>query len=76
MARLRLDPNPAAMHLNDALGDGEPQSGATLLAGNGIVSLLELLKQLGLIGGGDTRTSVPDRYIRVPVPFRPKPKIT
>ncbi len=50
------------MHLNDALGYGEPQAGAALLAGDRIVGLLELLKQLGLIDSGDARSGVPDRY--------------
>src|SRR5262249_38058530 len=62
LARLRLDPNPSAVHLNDALGDGQSQAGAALLAGDGIVSLLELLKQLGLIGSGDAGSGVTDRY--------------
>jgi hypothetical protein len=37
------------VHLDDALGYSEPQAGAALLAGNGVVGLLKLLKQLGLI---------------------------
>jgi hypothetical protein len=45
LARLRLDPNPAAMHLNDALGYGQTQAGAAFLAGDGVVRLLKLLKQ-------------------------------
>ena len=32
MARLRLNPDVAAVHLDDALGYGEPQAGAALLA--------------------------------------------
>jgi hypothetical protein len=51
------------VHLDDALRDCEPQTGAALLAGDGIVGLLKLLKQLGLIGGGDARAGVPNRYI-------------
>src|SRR5262249_2033638 len=62
LARLRLDPNPAAVHLNDALGYGKSEAGATLLLGDGVVGLLKLLKQPGLIGGGDARPSVADRY--------------
>jgi len=30
--------------INDPLGDGQPQAGAALLAGDGVVGLLELLK--------------------------------
>jgi 2-iminobutanoate/2-iminopropanoate deaminase len=36
------------VHRDDAFRYGEPQAGATLLARDGIVSLLEFLKQLGL----------------------------
>ena len=32
LTRLRLDPNPAAVHLNNALRYGEAQAGAALLA--------------------------------------------
>jgi hypothetical protein len=53
LARLRLDPNPAPVHLNDALGYSESQAGAAFLLGDGIVCLLELLEQLGLIGSRD-----------------------
>jgi hypothetical protein len=49
------------VHLNDALRYGEPQAGAALLAGDRVVRLLELLKQLGLIGSGDTGSGVADR---------------
>jgi hypothetical protein len=49
------------VHLNDALGYGEAQAGAALFAGDGIVGLLKLLEQLGLIGCGDTGSSVMDR---------------
>jgi hypothetical protein len=45
LARLRLDPNPSAVHLNDALRYGETQASVALLAGDGVVRLLKLLKQ-------------------------------
>src|SRR6516225_8093515 len=45
LAWLRLDPDSAAVHLNDPLGDGESQTGAALLAGDGIVGLLKFLEQ-------------------------------
>src|SRR5215471_15489321 len=61
LARLRLDPDLASVHLNDTLGYGEPQAGAALLAGDGVVGLLELLKQLDLISGGDAGAGVADR---------------
>src|SRR5262249_4829363 len=63
LPRLRLDPDLAAVHLNDALGYGKPQAGAALLAGDGIVCLLKLLEQLGLIGSGDAGSSVSHRYM-------------
>ena len=37
LARLRLDPDLPAVHLDDALRYGEPQAGAALLAGDGVV---------------------------------------
>ena len=61
LPRLRLNPDPAAVHLNDALRYSQPQAGAALLAGDGIVGLLELLKQLGLIGCGNAGSGVTDR---------------
>src|SRR6516164_7086475 len=63
LARLRLDPNPSAVHFDDPLRYCESQAGAALLAGDGIVGLLELLKQLGLIGGRDARAGVTHRYM-------------
>jgi hypothetical protein len=51
------------VHLDDALRYGEPQASAALLAGDGIVGLLELLKQLGLVGCGNARAGITDRYI-------------
>ena len=50
LADLRLDPDLAAVHLDDALRYGEPQASAAFLAGDGIVGLLEFLEQLGLVG--------------------------
>src|SRR5437660_11663515 len=58
LTRLRLDPNLSAVHLNDALRYGEPQASAAFLLGDGIVGLLELLKQLSLIGSGDAGTGI------------------
>jgi hypothetical protein len=62
MSQLRLDPDLTAVHLDNALGDGQSQAGAALLARDRIIGLLELLKQLGLIGCGDARTSIADRH--------------
>src|SRR6516162_4757657 len=64
LAGLRLDPNPAAVHFNDALRYGETQAGAAFLAGDGIVGLLKFLKQLGLIGSADAGAGVADRHMK------------
>jgi len=39
-------PNPSAVHLNDALQYGKLKAGAAFLAGDRILGLLKLLKQL------------------------------
>jgi len=52
------------MHLDDALRYGQPQASAALLLGDGIVGLLEFLKQLGLIGSGNARSGVAHRYMK------------
>ena len=66
--RLGFDPDPAAMHLDDALGDRQPEPGAALLLRGRAVGLLELLEDLALIGGGDARPGVahrrPERAVR------------
>src|SRR5262249_49569929 len=51
------------MHLDDALRYGQPQASAALLLGDGIVGLLEFLKQPRLIVSGDPGSGVADRYI-------------
>src|SRR6516165_4893647 len=61
LARLQLDPDFAAVHLNDALRYSEPQAGATFFAGDRVVGLLKLLKQHRLIVSGDSRSGVADR---------------
>ena len=63
LARLRLDPDFAPVHLNNAFRYGKPQAGAALLSGDGVVGLLKLLKQVGLIGSGDAGSGVADRYM-------------
>ena len=63
LARLRLDPNSSAVHLDDALRYGKSQPRTALLAGDRVVGLLEFLKQFGLIGSGDARPGVADRDI-------------
>src|SRR6266568_8262999 len=61
LARLRFHPEPPAMHLDDALGDRQAETGSALLAGDRAVGLLELLEDLGLIGCGNTGTRVAHR---------------
>ena len=63
LADLQLNPDFAPMHLNDALRYGKAQAGTAFLLGDGIVGLLKLLKQLGLIGSGDAGTGVTDRHM-------------
>ena len=55
------------MHLDDALGYGEPQASAALLARNRIVGLLELLKQFGLVRVGYAATGVLDGQVERPI---------
>src|SRR5262245_45164557 len=66
-ARLGLDPNAPAVHLDDALGDRQPETGPALLARDRAVGLLELLEDLGLISRGNTRTRVADLNRECPV---------
>src|SRR5262249_33701377 len=58
LALLRLDPNAPAVHLDDALGDRQAETRSALLAGNRAVGLLELLEDLGLIGGGNAGSGI------------------
>ena len=60
-ADLGLDPKPAAMHLDDALGDRKPEPRAALLLGGRGIGLLELLEDLGLVRLGDARPGVAHR---------------
>jgi hypothetical protein len=53
LARLGFHPDPTAVHLDDALGDRQPQTCPAFLAGDGAIRLLELLEDLGLIGEGN-----------------------
>jgi hypothetical protein len=63
LTHLRVDPDFAAVHFDDALRYGQSQTGAALLAGDGVVGLLELLEKLGLIGGRNARFSVTDGQV-------------
>ena len=60
LAQGRLDPDAAAVHLDDLLGDGEPEAGAALGLGVGVVDLVELLEDAGQLICGDARAGVGD----------------
>ena len=59
-AQRGFDPQSPAMHLDDLLGNRQPESGAALLAGGG-VGLLKLVKDLGLVGLRDPGAGVVHR---------------
>src|SRR5215470_4693527 len=44
LTRRRLHPDAAAVHLDDLLGDGEPEAGAAFGLGKGTVDLVELIE--------------------------------
>src|SRR5262249_15556658 len=50
----RLNPDATTMHLNDLLGDGEPETSATSGLGERAVDLMELLEDAGLVLFGNT----------------------
>ena len=56
--RLGFDPNPPAVHLDDAFGDRKSQPTAALLLGDLEISLLKLLENPGLVLLGDARPGV------------------
>ena len=51
------------MHLDDALRYGEPKTGAAFFLSDGIVRLLEFLKQSRLVGSGDPGSGVANGYM-------------
>ena len=61
LAQLGFDPQPAAVHLDDLLGDRQAETGAALLLGGRGIGLLEFLENLGLIGRGDAGAVVVHR---------------
>jgi hypothetical protein len=60
-ARLGFDPDPPAVHFNNALSDRQAKTSSSLLAGDRAIGLLELLENLGLIGWGYTGSGVAHR---------------
>src|SRR5207247_110947 len=67
LARLGFDPDAPTVHLDDALGDRQAETGSALLARDRAVGLLELLENLGLIGRGNTGSRVAYRNRERPV---------
>jgi hypothetical protein len=63
----RLDPEAAAVHLDDLLSDRKPEAGTALGLGIGVVHLMELLEDAGLVLFGYSRTSVCDAHCKVPI---------
>src|SRR5690606_1668431 len=59
--RLTLDPDHAAVGVDDRLGDRQPEPAAAGRAGVGLLELRELAKQLGQLILGDARALVADR---------------
>src|SRR5215831_12014673 len=61
LARRRLYPDPAAVHLDDLLGDGEAKARAALGLGKRAVDLVELLEDPTLLIKGYAGTGVGHR---------------
>ena len=59
LADLAVAPDPAAVHLDEALRQREPETGPFVLPGTG-VGLLELLEDPVEILGGDARAGIGD----------------
>src|SRR5262249_2025844 len=60
LAQLALDPDAAAVHPDNALGNGQAETGAALLACDRAVGLLKLLEDLRLIDDSDPRSRIAD----------------
>ena len=58
MAGLALHPDPAAVIFDDLLANWQAQSRAFRLVGQRIANLFKLLKDFGLIGGGNANAGV------------------
>src|SRR5215468_5623127 len=67
-ARRRHHPDAAAVHLDDLLGDGEPEPRAALGLGKGTVDLVELIENSILLIKGYARAGVGHRDGEMAVP--------
>src|SRR6266700_6436270 len=70
LARLGFDPDATTVHLDDALGDRQAETGSALLARDRAVGLLELLEDFRLIDCGNAGTRVAYRNRERPVRYR------
>ena len=62
LAKARLDPDAATVHLDNLLRDGEAESGAALGLGVGAVYLVELLEDAGELIGRNAGARVGDAH--------------
>src|SRR5215469_6097023 len=67
LAQGRLDPNAPAVHLDDLLGDGEPEAGAALGLGKGAVDLMELLEDARPLVLGNAGPRIGHAHVEVTV---------
>jgi hypothetical protein len=63
LAYFTLDPDAAAMSLDEMLGDGEAKAGAADFAGPRNIDPVEALKDAGLIHFGDADSRVRNREL-------------
>src|SRR5260370_17026383 len=59
-ADFTVDPDAAAMHLDDVLGDGETESGAAEFAGARGIHAVEAFENARLVGFGDADAGIRD----------------
>src|SRR5260370_1640221 len=59
-ADFAFDPDAAAMHFDDVLGDGQAEAGAAEFAGARDVDAVEALEDTRLVGGGGANAGIAD----------------
>src|SRR5262245_27433248 len=67
LAQRRLHPDATTMHLDNLLGDGKPETGATLRLGQGAVDLMELLEDARPLVLGNAGPRIGDADVEVTV---------
>src|SRR5690348_1865662 len=60
-AHVAIDPQTAAMHLDEVLGDGQTETGAAGFAGARDIDAVEAFEDARLVGFGDTDAGIRDR---------------